>query len=180
MSLRKTTAAIVLAFAVLVPATARCVGSTAPADYPKASPFSCTTLSGERLAYESLAGGRPYLVLVFFGVNCKPCQKEIAQLNELVRNRAFREQAGVYAVNADGYPAGKLAAELKRREITVDFPVIPDDNQAITNLYVEGVVPLTVVIDRDGRILLSVVGARPESVRKIEKLILAGKETASP
>jgi peroxiredoxin len=176
---RIRTAAAIALLAVLLPA-GRIAASAPPPEYPKAPEFACTTLAGREIPFGALAEGRPFVVLVFFGVNCKPCQKELAQIGDLLRNGAFREQASVYAVNADGFPAGKLAAEMAKRKISVDFPVVADDNQVITNLYVDGVVPLTVVIDREGNLRLTVVGARPEGVRKIERLILAGKEAGAP
>lgn len=152
-------------------------GSTSvAADYPLAPSFSCTTLSGTKLTSDTLAEGRPYVVLIFFGVNCKPCQTKIAQLNAVWRNERFREKARIYAVNADGFDAARLSAEVAKRQISIDFPVVVDDNQVITNLYVDRIVPLTVVIGNRDRILLTSIGARVNSVRKIEEMILAGKD----
>jgi thiol-disulfide isomerase/thioredoxin len=172
-------AAIILVAFLAVAGGVRVSGASAD-DPPPAPPFSGTTLDGRKLTFEALSEGRPYVVLVFFGVNCKPCQKEIALLNDCWRNEAFRDRARFYAINADGFDGRRLSAELERRKIKVDFPVIPDDNQVITNQYVDGIVPLTVVIGKKDRILLSVIGARIEKIRKIEELILAGKESGKP
>jgi hypothetical protein len=166
-----------LLFAVAVTVSCRAHAVWAAAD--DAIYFRGTTLSGKTILPETLFEGRPLAVLTFFGVNCIPCQKKIVQLNALWRNERLRECAVFYAINADGFNAEKLEKEIARRGIRIDFPVIPDEKQAITNLYVNGIVPMTVVIDKDFRVVLSTLGARPEMIKKLEDRILAqGKESA--
>ncbi len=162
-----------LALLLLVPV---CVRAGTPTDFEKAAPFSGMTLSGQKVTLETIRLGKPFAVLTFFGVSCIPCQKKMGQLNELWRDDRFREKTALYAVNADGLSAEKLVEEMARRNIKIDFPVIADDNQAITNLYVDGIVPLTVVIDNQDRVVISLVGARPEGARKMADHILAEQE----
>lgn len=152
------------------------VGRAAAEDAPA---FRGTTLCGKTVTPENLHAGRPYALLTFFGINCLPCQKKLAQLNEIWSDERVRRQAAFYAVNADGFDAGKLESEIARRGIRIDFPVLPDDNQAITNLYVNGIVPLTVLIDNEFNILMSALGARPEAMKKMEDRILNRSKEAA-
>lgn len=154
-----------------------CIPFVAAAD--QAPAFECATLSGKGYRLETLSEGRPFLVLTFFGTSCIPCQKKIAQLNDLLKEPGVRDKAAFYAVNADGYDAVRLQKEIDRRGIRIDFPVICDENQAITNLYVDGIVPLTVLIDNNSQILSSYVGARPGTIKQLADRILGqAKETA--
>lgn len=145
----------------------------------RAPAFECATLSGKGYRLETLSEGRPFLVLTFFGTSCIPCQKKIAQLNELLKDQGVREKAAFYAVNADGHDPARLEKEIEKRGIQIDFPVISDENQAITNLYVDGIVPLTVLIDNNLQILSSYVGARPGTIKQLADRIMGqAKETA--
>lgn len=162
--------------AVLLLSAVAQAAASASEDHETAPSFSAVTTGGQAVSLQSIHAGKPFAVLTFFGVSCIPCQKKLVQLNEMWRDPAFRDRASLYAVNADGYNATRLSEELARRDLKIDFPVIADDNQAITNLYVNGVVPLTVVIDNQYRLVMSLVGARPESSRKMKSRILSEEE----
>jgi peroxiredoxin len=141
--------------------------------------FVFKTLEGEAIGPQSLFGDRPYVLLVFFGVNCLPCKKELAQVSDLWSKKSFRQKARIFAINADGLSPEKLKTEIEKRNIRIDFPVIPDENQVITNLYVSGIVPLTVLIDRQNRIVMSHLGARIESLRKLETRVMEYEEPSA-
>jgi peroxiredoxin len=173
---RSPTVAAQLFLIVLLLSFPAFAGMPAPAECLPAAPFSGATLSGEPVSLETIRGRKPYAVLTFFGVRCIPCQKKLAQLNELWGNPRFRDKASIYAINADGYSAEKLSEELLRLNIKIDFPVIPDDNQVITNLYVDGIVPLTIVIGSRDELVMSFVGARAEMTRKMADRILSEQE----
>jgi hypothetical protein len=58
------------------------------------------------------------------------------------------------------------------------LPVVPDENQAITDSFVDGLIPLTVLIDRDRRIRLSILGAGSENVDLLRDMIIREEEEA--
>lgn len=155
------------------------MGEAAPTLPVPAPSFVFKTLDGRDIGFESLFADRPYVLLVFFGINCLPCKKELAQVSDLWNKESFRRRAHIFAVNSDGIPAEKLKAEISKRNIRIDFPVIPDEDQVITNLYVSGIVPLTVLIDRQNRIVMSHLGARIESLRKVEARVMESEGTSA-
>lgn len=167
----------VLAAAVPVPAQEGPEqGAGGPAEV--ALPFSARTLSGDELGLDALLRGKRYVVLTFWGLNCSPCLKEIARLNALWGNPSFREKAGMLAVNTDKVGPKRLVAEMAKRNIEIAFPVATDEGYEITNAYVNGIIPLTVLIDGDRRIRMSILGADPEELTVMEKIVLAAKGEA--
>lgn len=169
----RNVARVFLPFALLLLLVPAAVfpGPEGEGGFRRANSFAGSTLDGRVIALDSMYAGKPFVVLTFFGVNCIPCQKKIAQLNELFRDESFLASASLYAVNADGLAPDALRKELDRRKIKIDFPVVPDENQAITNLFVDGIVPLTIVIDNEYRIVMSTLGARPEAMKKMAEWI---------
>lgn len=140
--------------------------------------FSGETLSGEPLTLGSLLDGKDFLVVMFWGINCKPCLAEIALLSDLWENHEVRKRARVICVNTDGLDAKTLLDEMARKNIEVALPVVPDENQAITDSFVDGLIPLTVLIDRDRRIRLSILGAGSENVDLLRDMIIREEEEA--
>lgn len=135
-------------------------------------PFSCEGLSGETITFESLLDGKDFLVIVFWGVNCGPCVQEFERLSAMWANPRFRQRAAMIAVNTDGRGAETLKDQMEERRIRIPFPVIPDEDQMITNAYVDGLIPLTVLIDRERRVRFSILGGGEEGTLLLERSIL--------
>lgn len=139
----------------------------------EATPFRGKALSGAPLGLDELLGAREFLVLTFWGINCKPCLKEMELLGALWAKAPFRERANIIAVNADGLPADRLAEEMARRSIHVGYPVLPDEGRAVTGAYLNEVVPMTVLIDRSRRIVCTILGSNPNDVRRLEEIVMS-------
>ena len=125
-------------------------------------------------AAQSLAGykGR-VVVLNFWATWCEPCKKEMPDLSAIQNDYAA---LGVQVIGAAGDEAAESAKVLKFiREHKINFPVwvgaTTDDMQ---RFGVGAVLPATVIINKDGKIIWREIGIiKPDVLRKeLDKLLL--------
>ncbi len=121
------------------------IGSAAP-------DFALKSNSGQNLRLSELRGR---VVLINFWASwCVPCAKELPLLNQLY---AHYRAAGfvLLAVNVDTLPKRRDAEDMLQR-FKLGFPVLFDPAQTVVARYQEGsdkgAMPLTLIIDRDGRV----------------------------
>ena len=112
--------------------------------------------------------GRPLLINVWASW-CGPCVQEMASLERL----AWREDRlpfSVIGISTDDYPE-KALAFLNRSNATIRHFI--DHDQQVENMLGAATIPLTVLVDANGRVLDKIYGARewdsPESMRLISK-----------
>jgi thiol-disulfide isomerase/thioredoxin len=104
-----------------------------------------------------LAGyrGRPLIINVWASW-CGPCRAEMASLERL----AWHEQAkgfSLIGISTDDYPE-RAAAVLKRSNATISHFV--DQRLELERMLGASSIPLTVLVDAQGRVLKKVVGAQ--------------------
>lgn len=113
-----------------------------------------TTLDGKKLALKSLRG--KVVLLNFWATWCVPCRTEIPELNELQENLAT-DGLSIIGVSWDDSPQAivQFQEEIPQRYIIVlNGERLQDSFGGIRSL------PVTVVIDRKGRIRHTIIGAR--------------------
>ncbi|MDX2040661.1 MAG: TlpA disulfide reductase family protein [Acidobacteriota bacterium] len=122
-----------------------------------------TTLDGKRYELNALTGKVVVINLWFIG--CSPCRKEIPRLNELVKEFS-------------GKPIVFLAPSFDSAETLRDFlkttpfgyQVVPNAEQIISGQFNASAFPTHIVIDQNGFVEATLVGAserRPEEVRRL-------------
>jgi peroxiredoxin len=117
--------------------------------------------------------GKEVVLLDFWSTYCEPCRAEFPHLRALYdQNKALGLL--VVAVSMDGpETVADLPAFVKRFEL--DFPVVLDDDSRIASLYnPKKSMPLSVLIDRTGRIGVVREGYNPGD----EGLVAADVATA--
>jgi thiol-disulfide isomerase/thioredoxin len=125
-------------------------------------------------AQQSLAGYRGRVVVLnFWATWCEPCKKEMPDLSAIQNDYAA---LGVQVIGATADTASDSAKVLKFiREFKINFPVwlgaTTDDMQ---RFGVGTVLPATVIIDRDGKIVWREIGIiKPDALRKeLDRLLL--------
>jgi thiol-disulfide isomerase/thioredoxin len=122
--------------------------------------------------------GRPLIINVWASW-CGPCRQEMASLERL----AWGEQAGRFAVigiSTDDYPE-KARALLQQTNATLSHFI--DQKLQLEQMLGADRLPLTVLVDAQGRVLDKVVGAKawdgPEALQLINRAFPAAKTTAS-
>jgi thiol-disulfide isomerase/thioredoxin len=141
-----------------------------PGEVPIGGVLREVTLQGLNGAPRRLAEyrGRPLLINVWASW-CGPCVQEMASLERL----AWREDRlpfSVIGISTDDYPE-KALAFLKRSNATIRHFI--DHDQQVENMLGAATIPLTVLVDANGRVLDKIYGARewdsPESMQLISK-----------
>lgn len=113
-------------------------------------------MDGGTLHFEDLRGK---VVLVNYWAEwCKPCREEIPELNAFQRSHGDRVQ--LLAVNFDGVRGDLL--QQQAGALGIDFPVLAEDPRAQFAVKPSGVLPETLVIDRDGNFRQVLLGPQKE------------------
>lgn len=119
------------------------------------------------------------VVLNFWASWCPPCKGEMPDFQKLYENWSAQGDDGpiLLAINlADGY-RGETVEQAKAflAEEGYTFPVLFDETGSVAGVYTTGSIPVTHVIDQNGYVYASGVGAvSGEAVQEIVDELLAG------
>ena len=111
-----------------------------------------------------------WLVVNYWARWCTPCIKEIPELNAL---DSTYPQLAVLGVNFDGATGDALQAQMD--EFGIAFPVILEDPAALFGLNKPSVLPTTLILNPDGKLVHKLTG--PQT---LESLALATGQLAGP
>ena len=132
--------------------------------------FSLRNLQGN---YENLNNYRGQVVVLnFWATWCVPCRVEMPSFEKLYR-RYRSEGVIVLAVTLDKNAGQKVKSFV--HEYGISFPVLLDEKGEAEQLYPSMTIPFTYVIDREGRVVARVDGAKnwesDETFEAIEYLL---------
>ena len=117
--------------------------------------FSLRNLKGN---YESLDSFRGQVVVLnFWATWCAPCRVEMPSFEKLYR-RYRSEGVAVLAVTLDKNAGPKIKSFVDEYELS--FPILLDEKGEVERLYPSMTIPFTYVIDREGRVVARVDGAK--------------------
>jgi thiol-disulfide isomerase/thioredoxin len=122
-------------------------------------------------ACDSSSGGlqahRGQWVLVNYWAKwCKPCIKEIPELNELDHSR---DDVTVLGVNYDGLTGADLEAQLT--ELGVEFTTLEQDPAPLLGVARPVVLPTTFLLDPEGKLVATLVG--PQTLQSLSEAVSA-------
>ena len=116
--------------------------------------------------------GKPLIINVWASW-CGPCRKEMGSLERLFW-RYGGQQFQIIGISTDDYVERANAAV---RESRISFPNFIDSKLEMENTLGADRIPLTLVVDAQGRVLAKFYGAKdwdsPEMIRTIGKLLHA-------
>jgi peroxiredoxin len=148
------------------------LSATPPPDLPSdrstatsAPDFSASELGGKLFHLRDHIG-KEVIVLDFWATYCEPCKSEFPHLRSLYQKDRDRGLL-VVGVSMDGpETSADVSAFVRRFEL--DFPIVLDEDSRIARLYnPKKSMPLSVIVDRTGRIAIVREGFSPGD----EKLI---------
>jgi peroxiredoxin len=135
----------------------------------KAQNFVLKDLSGREVSLERDYAGKVVL-LHFWASWCDACEKEFPAIERLA-NRFESKGLGVLTIAGDSTSRAKAYA----REHNLKLPVAVDTYGKAMRLFRVSVMPTSIVMDRDGRILGRLVGGRdyddPEAIKFFTDLL---------
>jgi len=155
--------AAALAGALVYPLIAR----AAPANGSVAPDFVLKAVDGHNLRLAEYRGDT--VVLSFWASWCGPCRETLSQLNTIA-TVSGTDAPVVLGVNLDG-DAGR--ARSVADALHLSFPTLVDSKQSVGRLYNVEKLPLTLLIDRDGRVRGAWAGdaaPMPELTRQVKEL----------
>jgi peroxiredoxin len=117
--------------------------------------FALKSSSGENLRLSEYRGN--VVMVNFWATWCGPCRQEMPLLDELY-TRYQRVGFTLLGVNIDD-DSGK--AMNMAGELGVNFPVLFDARKEVSKLYEVDAMPVTVIIDRDGKVRFIHQGYKP-------------------
>lgn len=145
------------------PAAATQAGAPASAEDAEASArepapaFELADLAGNRAALEDYKGKAVYLN--FWTTWCKWCKKEMPALESVYRDYQGK---GLVVLAIDvGEDAGKVERYIRENEYS--FPVLLDDDKSVSEAYGVRSIPVSVLLDTEGRVAYQFVGAMNEN-----------------
>ncbi len=98
-----------------------------------------------------------WLAINYWALWCKPCVKEIPELNAL--NESHKD-IQVVGVNFDGVSDAELQTQIE--QLAIDFPIIADPAAYLETPRPQ-VLPATLIINPQGELIDTLVGAQTES-----------------
>jgi len=122
------------------------------ADDKSAPEFALRSLDGQNLRLSELRG--EVVMINFWASWCGACRSAMPSLNEL--NEKYRRVGlKLLSVNVDDE---QHKAEHMSDSLRIRFPVLRDEQKAVSKLYRADTLPLTVLIDREGKVRYSHTG----------------------
>lgn len=111
-----------------------------------------------------------WVVINYWAKWCKPCIKEVPELNALDRKY---DQVAVLGVNFDGAQGDELQAQVS--QLGIEFPIILEEPSSSLGTQLPQVLPTTLILDPDGKLVASLVGPQD-----LASLALAAGQVAMP
>ena len=117
--------------------------------------FNLRNLKGNYQSLDSFRG--QVVVLNFWATWCVPCRVEMPSFEKLYR-RYRSEGVVVLAVTLDKNSKKKVKSFVE--EYGLSFPILFDEEGKVERLYPSMTIPFTYVLDREGRVVARVDGAK--------------------
>ena len=121
------------------------------------------TSENKKVYLDDLKG--KWILINYWADWCPPCIKEIPELNKL--NSQFGDQVSVFLFNFDRLEGNELRKQLLK--IKAEIPSLISDPQLIYNYDVPDALPVTFVIDKDGKLSMTLKG--PQTLEDIKEVL---------
>ena len=108
--------------------------------------FALKSSTGENIRLSEYRGD--VVMINFWATWCGPCRQEMPLLDELY-TRYERVGFSLLGVNIDDDSSRAMAMI---SELGVSFPVLFDNRKEVSKLYEVDAMPVTVLVDRDGKV----------------------------
>ncbi|MGS2724711.1 TlpA family protein disulfide reductase [Porticoccus sp. GXU_MW_L64] len=132
----------------------------------KAPGFSVTTTEGVAVDTEALQG--KVILVNFFATWCPPCKAKLPIIDKTIYQQI--DHKDLVVINLGREHNTEEVAEFKA-DYDYAMPFAADPGRAIYGQYAEKMIPRSVVIGRDGMIVIHQQGSSPEAVEHLKQII---------
>src|SRR5579862_3519534 len=142
-----------------------------------APPIDLKRLDGGRLKLADHAG-KDVVLLDMWATWCGPCREEMPHVAEIAKE--YKSRGGACFAVKQGESKKAIDDFLKKEKI--EFPIVLDEDHAVSDAYGADSIPMVVLIDNKGVVQSVHVGYSPQiktALRKDLDAILAGKNLAA-
>ena len=138
------------------------------AQEPRAPQFALKDVNGRTVRLSAYRG--KVVLINFWATWCPPCRAEMPDLVKLQHEHADQ---GLQIIGITYPPENKARVQRFARSLKVNYPIILGTRQIKARFSLEETLPLTVVIDRDGKVkdIISGILLREEFEEKIKPLL---------
>jgi thiol-disulfide isomerase/thioredoxin len=156
----------VLVFATII---ILCASAGVPGQETSAPQFALKDLNGSTVRLRAYRG--KVVLINFWATWCPPCRAEMPDLVRLQREHA---KQGLQIIGITYPPEDETEVRRFARSLKVNYPIILGTRQIKARFSSDENLPLTVVIDRDGKVsdIISGILLRQEFDEKIKPLLL--------
>lgn len=139
----------------------------------KAPQFELRDLDGRTVRLSDYQG--KVVLINFWATWCPPCRAEMPDLVKLQREHG---KEGLQIIGITYPPEKKVRVRKFARSLKVNYPIILGTRQIKSRFSSDETLPLTVVINRDGKVsdIISGILLREEFDEKIKPLLMKKKE----
>ncbi|MCD8264022.1 MAG: TlpA family protein disulfide reductase [Tannerellaceae bacterium] len=135
-------------------------GDTMPA-------FTIVFNNGNKL--ESAAFKGKVVLVNFFATWCPPCQKELAEVQQVLWSKYENNKDFVLLVVGREHSDAELAAYNEKKGFT--FPLYPDKNRAIYSAFANSLIPRCYLIGKEGKVVYTSKGYKEEDFKELMEQI---------
>ncbi len=128
--------------------------------------FSFCTINGDSVNIEDLKG--KVVHISFFATWCAPCIKELNIVEEQLLT-GMNEEDFYFIALGRGHSISQLQAFKAKR--SYNFNMGCDTDKSLFHRFSQKGIPLNIIIDRKGRIVLKKTGYSPSGFKEIKKAI---------
>ncbi|MBM4129707.1 TlpA family protein disulfide reductase [bacterium] len=165
-------------FLILWAAASPSTGDAAAADkdHGPAPAFTLESTAGERVTLATALERGPVIV-DFWATWCGPCKQSLPELQRLHERHAERGLT-ILAISTDE-PRNRPKIGSTARSLGLTFPILIDADKRAAQLYRVESIPMTFLIDREGRIRSLHRGYRRGDIELLEEQLLPLLEAPS-
>jgi thiol-disulfide isomerase/thioredoxin len=170
--MKKTTAFLAAALLLLTSTNASRAafgGAGKPAVGADAATFLAPLLEGGELDLGQHLG-KDVILLDFWSIYCVACMEEMPKVIEIYE-RYQGDGFAVVGVNLDSFGTKRVVRFVKGLDYTIPFPLVIDRRRTVARDYAVSVLPTTILIDRQGKVLDYHVGYAPGDEVALEEKV---------
>jgi thiol-disulfide isomerase/thioredoxin len=135
-----------------------------------AIPFALPDINGAMVDLKPVIG-KKVIIFDFWAITCIPCLKEIPKIQELYEKYGDKGLA-CYSINTDFFKPEKIKEFSTAKLANVKYPILIDSKREVTKSYKVFALPVTVIIDLEGKIRTYHVNFLEGDEKKFEKTIV--------